>query len=108
MGSKKIIDDQQQIEEILSKAKFLRLALSDADIPHIIPMAFGYKDNSIYLHSSQEGEKIDILKKNPRVCFEADIDADIITQMISANIMSVTGVSSGTGRQSFWKTTMRK
>ena len=79
MGSKRIIQDQQQIEEILSKAKFLRLALSDADTPHIIPMAFGYKDNSIYLHSSMKGEKIDILKKNPRVCFEVDIDADIIT-----------------------------
>lgn len=78
MGSKKLIGDQQKIEEILSKAKFLRLALSDADIPHIIPMAFGYKDNSIYLHSSQKGEKIDILKKNPKVCFEVDIDADII------------------------------
>lgn len=79
MGSKKIIQDQQQIEEILSRAKFLRLALSDSDIPHIIPMAFGYKNNSIYLHSSQKGEKIDILKKNPRICFEADIDADIVT-----------------------------
>jgi uncharacterized protein len=79
MGSKRIIQDQQQIEEILSKAKFLRLALSDADIPHIIPMAFGYKDNNIYLHSSQKGEKIDIIKKNPMVCFEADTDADIIT-----------------------------
>lgn len=78
MGSKTLIGDQQKIEEILSKAKFLRLALSDADIPHIIPMAFGYKDNSIYLHSSQKGEKIDILKKNPKVCFEVDIDADII------------------------------
>jgi len=41
-------------------------------------MAFGYKDNSIYLHSSQKGEKIDILKKNHKVCFEVDIDADII------------------------------
>jgi nitroimidazol reductase NimA-like FMN-containing flavoprotein (pyridoxamine 5'-phosphate oxidase superfamily) len=79
MGTQKIIHDSQQIEEILSKAKFLRLALSDADTPHIIPMAFGCKNNSIYLHSSQKGEKIDILKKNPRVCFEADIDADIIT-----------------------------
>jgi uncharacterized protein len=79
MGNKRLIHDQQQIEEILSKAKFLRLALSDADTPHIIPMAFGSKDNSIYLHSSQKGEKIDILKKNPMVCFEADIDADIIT-----------------------------
>ena len=79
MGNKRLIHNQQQIEEILSKAKFLRLALSDADTPHIIPMAFGSKDNSIYLHSSQKGEKIDILKKNPMVCFEADIDADIIT-----------------------------
>lgn len=79
MGNKRLIDNQQQIEEILSKAKFLRLALSDSDIPHIIPMAFGYKNNSIYLHSSQKGEKIGILKKNPRVCFEADIDADIVT-----------------------------
>jgi len=79
MGNKRLIHNQQQIEEILSKAKFLRLALSDADTPHIIPMAFGSKDNSIYLHSSHKGEKIDILKKNPMVCFEADIDADIIT-----------------------------
>jgi nitroimidazol reductase NimA-like FMN-containing flavoprotein (pyridoxamine 5'-phosphate oxidase superfamily) len=78
MGSKKIIHEQQKIEEILTKAKFLRVALSDADTPHIIPMAFGYKDNNIYLHSSMKGEKIDILKKNPRVCFETDIDSDII------------------------------
>lgn len=79
MGSKKIIDDQQQIEEILSRAKFLSIAFSDADSPHIIPMTFGYKDNIIYLHSSQHGEKIDILKKNSRVCFEVDIDSEIIT-----------------------------
>lgn len=78
MGIKRPIQDLQQIEEILLKAKFIRLALSDADTPHIIPMAFGYKDNSIYLHSSQKGEKIEILKKNTKVCFEADIDADII------------------------------
>ena len=79
MGIKRPIHDIQLIEEILSKAKFLRLALSDADTPHIVPMAFGYKDNSIYLHSSQKGEKIDILRKNPGVCFEADIDAELIT-----------------------------
>jgi nitroimidazol reductase NimA-like FMN-containing flavoprotein (pyridoxamine 5'-phosphate oxidase superfamily) len=78
MGSKKLINDQQKIEEILSKAKFIRIALSDGDTPHIIPMAFGYENNSIYLHSSKHGEKIDILKKNPQICFEADIDADVI------------------------------
>ena len=79
MASKDLILDQQQIEEILSKANFLRIALSDSDKPYIIPMAFGYKDNKIYLHCSCEGKKIDILNRNPRVAFEADADAEIIT-----------------------------
>ena len=78
MGSKELIHDKQQIEEILSKAKFLRLAFSDSDVPYIIPMAFGYKDNKIYLHCSREGKKIDILNRNPRVAFEADVEAEIV------------------------------
>ncbi|WP_292391719.1 pyridoxamine 5'-phosphate oxidase family protein [Methanosarcina sp. UBA5] len=79
MGSKDLIQDQQQIEDILSKAKFLRLALLDSDTSYIIPMAFGYKDNKIYLHCSREGKKIDILSRNSRVAFEADSEAEIIT-----------------------------
>jgi nitroimidazol reductase NimA-like FMN-containing flavoprotein (pyridoxamine 5'-phosphate oxidase superfamily) len=79
MGSQKLIQDPQKIKEILSTAKFLCLALSDAETPYIIPMSFGYKDNVIYLHSSREGRKIDILKRNPRVCFEADIETEVLT-----------------------------
>ncbi|MDR7666496.1 pyridoxamine 5'-phosphate oxidase family protein [Methanosarcina sp. Z-7115] len=79
MGSQKIINDLRQIEEILSKAKFLHLAFSDEDIPYIVPMAFGYKRNAIYLHSSQKGKKINIFKTNPRVCFEADVETEVMT-----------------------------
>ena len=79
MGSQKIINDPEQIEEILSKAKFLRLALSDAEIPYVVPISFGYKENAIYIHSSQKGKKIDILKRNPRVCFEADFETEVMT-----------------------------
>jgi len=79
MGSKELIQDKQNIEEILSKAKFLRLALSESDTPYIIPMAFGYEDSKIYLHCSREGKKIHILNKNSRVAFEADTEAEIIT-----------------------------
>ena len=78
MGSKELIQDKQQIEEILSKAKFLRLALSDSDVPYIIPMAFGYKDNKIYFHCSREGKKIDILNRNSTVCFEADVATEVM------------------------------
>ncbi len=78
MGNKDLIQDQQQIEEILSKAKFLRVALSDSGTPYIIPMSFGYKDNKIYLHCSREGKKIDILNRNSKVAFEADIETEIV------------------------------
>jgi nitroimidazol reductase NimA-like FMN-containing flavoprotein (pyridoxamine 5'-phosphate oxidase superfamily) len=79
MGSEKLIQDLQQIEDILLKAKFIRIALSDAETPYIVPMSFGYLDNAIYLHSSRKGRKIEILKKNPRVCFEAAVETDLIT-----------------------------
>lgn len=78
MGSQKPIQDPQQIEAILANAKFIRLALTEDNTPYLIPMSFGYKDNRIYLHSSPRGKKIDILKKNNRVCFEADTDAEVI------------------------------
>ncbi|MCQ1536135.1 pyridoxamine 5'-phosphate oxidase family protein [Methanosarcina sp. KYL-1] len=81
MGSKKMIQDPQQIEAILAKAKFIRLALSDPETgnPYLIPLSFGYEDNAIYLHGSASGKKIDIIRKNNKVCFEADIETEVIT-----------------------------
>jgi uncharacterized protein len=35
--------------------------------------------NKIYLHCSREGKKIDILNRNSRVAFEADVEAEIVT-----------------------------
>ena len=81
MGSKKLIQDPQQIEAILAKAKFIRLALSDPETSslYLVPLSFGYKDNVIYLHGSPKGKKIDIIRKNNKVCFEADIETEVLT-----------------------------
>ncbi|MFY1110774.1 MAG: pyridoxamine 5'-phosphate oxidase family protein [Methanosarcinaceae archaeon] len=81
MGSQKLIQDQQQIEAILKEAKFIRLALSDpeTDSPYLVPLSFGYKESTIYLHSSSTGKKIDIIRKNNKVCFEADIETEVMT-----------------------------
>ncbi|MDY9925280.1 pyridoxamine 5'-phosphate oxidase family protein [Methanosarcina sp.] len=80
MGSKKLIQESRQIEAILANAKFIRLALSDPETSslYLVPLSFGYKDNVIYFHSSSTGKKIDIIRKNPRVCFEADIETEVI------------------------------
>jgi hypothetical protein len=45
----------------------------------VVPLCFGYKDNTLYFHTAVKGMKMDILKKNNRVCFECDLDHEIVT-----------------------------
>ena len=72
------ITDKKAIEEIISRSKVCKLAMCERDIPYIVPMCFGFKDNALYFHSASKGKKIDILKKNPNVCFEFEILTQII------------------------------
>lgn len=63
-----------EIEDIIHASQVCRLGMSDDDIPYIIPVCFGYQDNTLFIHSALKGKKIDILRKNNRVCFEFDIN----------------------------------
>jgi nitroimidazol reductase NimA-like FMN-containing flavoprotein (pyridoxamine 5'-phosphate oxidase superfamily) len=74
----KEITSKAAIEGIISRSLVCRLALADENQPYIVPLCFGYKDNSLYFHSAVQGKKIDIIKKNNRVCFEFDIDSEVI------------------------------
>lgn len=77
--SDKEIKDKNCIEGILKKALVCRIAICDNETPYIVPMNFGFKDNCLYLHSASEGLKIDMIRKNNRICFEADIETEILT-----------------------------
>ena len=59
-------------ESILKESRICRIGLVDQDKPYIVPMNFGYKNGTLYIHSAKEGRKIDLMKKNPNVCFEMD------------------------------------
>lgn len=74
----KEITDKKEIEAIIERATVCRIGLSEDNLPYVIPVNFGFKDNNIYFHSAPMGKKIDILKKNNNVCFEIDIDHEII------------------------------
>ena len=75
----KEINDIGTIEDIIRKAKVCRLALSENGWPYIVPLCFGYQDNMLFFHTGPEGKKIDMLRKNNNVCFEIDIDHELIT-----------------------------
>ena len=74
----KEITDIKSIEKIIKKAKVCRWALSLNDTPYIVPICFGYRAETIYFHSAKKGKKIDIIKKNNKVCFEFDIDHELV------------------------------
>lgn len=61
------------IEAILKKAFVCHLGLSDGDQPYVVPMNYGYETGHLYLHCALEGRRIDMIKKNPKVCFEMEI-----------------------------------
>ncbi len=71
------ITDKSAIEEILSQSKVCRIAMMDNGLPYILPFNYGYRDNTIYIHSAPEGKKIGLLKKDKRVCFEIEFKAEI-------------------------------
>ena len=74
----KAINDQRDIESIIRRASVCRLAMCDEGIPYVVPLGFGYEGKSLFFHTAKAGKKLDILKKNSRVCFEIDIDVETL------------------------------
>jgi len=72
------ICDPGEIESIINKACVCRLAMCEECAPYLVPLCFGYEKGCLYFHSATEGRKLEILKKNPRVSFEMDIDWKIV------------------------------
>lgn len=77
--NEKAIHDREMIDAIIRKALVCRLAFSDDGTPYVVPMNFGYRDGVLYFHGSPRGRKIDIIRRNPSVCFEIDIDHEIVS-----------------------------
>jgi len=73
----KEITDRNELESIIEKSTVCRLAMSDDSGPYIVPLCFGFRNNTLYFHSAVDGKKLGILKKNPRVCFELDCDCEV-------------------------------
>ncbi|MBU3966080.1 MAG: pyridoxamine 5'-phosphate oxidase family protein [Euryarchaeota archaeon] len=73
------IKDNKEIEEIINSSTICRIALSGNGLPYIIPVCFGYSNKNLYFHSANAGKKIDLIKKNNKVCFEFDIYEGLIT-----------------------------
>ncbi len=75
----KEITNRDEIERILAENTVCRIALADDEMPYLVPMNYGYAENTIYLHSSPSGKKMEIIKRNNRVCFEVTDSVELKT-----------------------------
>lgn len=63
---------REKIEEIVGLTDLGRLGLFDEKYPYVIPMNHSMVGNQLYLHGAFEGKKIDLMRRNPNVCYEID------------------------------------
>ncbi|MBQ3007587.1 MAG: pyridoxamine 5'-phosphate oxidase family protein [Clostridia bacterium] len=70
------VTDINEIIKILDTAKVAHIGLVDGDEPYVVPMNYGYTMENgkltIYLHGAKRGRKIDVIRANPKVFFEAE------------------------------------
>ena len=76
--SEREIADRQAIDDIIGRSQICHLAMCDEGQPYIIPLNFGYDGEHIFFHGATEGRKIDVLKKNNRVCIAFEVVGDLI------------------------------
>jgi len=92
------ITDLGEIESIIQRAEVCRLAFCDMGKPYVVPLCFGYRRGEFYFHSASEGRKLDMLRNNRRVCFEMDIDQELIRSIDRCSMRYRSVIGSGSAR----------
>src|SRR3989304_4850449 len=72
--SEKEIKDKTVIIDVLNRCHIGRLGtIGKGGYPMVKPLNFTYNEGKIYFHTATEGEKIDDIKRESRVCRELDL-----------------------------------
>ncbi|MDP4282300.1 MAG: pyridoxamine 5'-phosphate oxidase family protein [Bacteroidota bacterium] len=71
------LTNPEEIRGIIGKCQVCQVGMSDENgNPYTLPMNFAFTgdNDTVWLHSSRNGKKMDILKKNPKVCISFSTD----------------------------------
>jgi nitroimidazol reductase NimA-like FMN-containing flavoprotein (pyridoxamine 5'-phosphate oxidase superfamily) len=72
-----LINDTNEVVDILRRALVMRLAFC-GDEPYLVPLNFAFHQGCIYFHTGHKGKKMEMLRKDDRVCFEVDLDVKLL------------------------------
>jgi nitroimidazol reductase NimA-like FMN-containing flavoprotein (pyridoxamine 5'-phosphate oxidase superfamily) len=76
--------DEKQINEFLKSQLVGHLGCHADGVTYVVPISYAYEEGCIYAHT-YDGMKVNIMRKNPSVCFTVDDTSD------TANWKSVIG-----------------
>ncbi len=62
---------EKQIDKLLQKEVVGRIGCHTNDMVYVVPISYAYDGKDIYARSD-DGLKINVMRKNPDVCFEVD------------------------------------
>lgn len=79
MRRKEKMMNHEAIMSLVKRENVLRLGLSLDNQPYIVPLNYGFADNSFYIHCALEGKKLDYLKANNKVCIEIEGQSSLVT-----------------------------
>ena len=106
------ITDEQELRRILDTAKVLRLGLAVDGKPYIYPMNYGYTMDKeglkLYLHSAVQGDKLELLRQNPNICFELDCDWETFEGRVACQYGLSYSAISGRARAVFLENVQEK
>ena len=68
--------NDSEIEEVLSGQYLGRIGCHENDKTYIVPVSYAYDGMYVYVYSKM-GMKIDIMRKNPKICFEVEALRDM-------------------------------
>jgi len=72
----KEIPNRPELESILARAQVCRLAMASegagGPAPYVVPVFSAFRGGRLYVHCAEEGRKLEVLARNPRVCVEVD------------------------------------
>ncbi|THF65992.1 pyridoxamine 5'-phosphate oxidase family protein [Pseudothauera nasutitermitis] len=95
------IKDRKEIDAILGAARLMRIALTDGNVPFLVPVFYAYDGQALYFHSAPQGSKVEIMKRNDLVCFEVSIDHGIIEDEMICDFEARHRTVIGLGRTRF-------
>lgn len=76
------VTKQSEIAQILDMCKTACIAMDDEGEPYAVPLSYGYEwkgdDLILYFHCAKEGKKLEILKRNNRVCFTIFSEGELL------------------------------